>query len=114
MVVNTDVKYLLNIDAISAGLEAMRVGVDTPSPTPIDMVSGKLDSLLLSLNTRDQNLFGLLQRSESRDLKKLVRLSLIIIFTFSRFDIEDPRTWKSVCLKCNMPRNLLEPISCCY
>ena len=32
----------------------------------------------------------------------------------SRFDIEDPRTWKSVCLKCNTPRNLSEPISCCY
>ena len=32
----------------------------------------------------------------------------------SRFNIEDPRTWKSVCLKCNMPRNLSEPISCCY
>ena len=27
-------------------IEAVRVGVDTPSPTPIDMVSGKLDSLL--------------------------------------------------------------------
>ena len=66
LLLNTDVKYSLNIDAISAGLEAVRVGVDTPSPTPIDMVSGKLDSLLLSLNT-DQNLFGLLRRSESRE-----------------------------------------------
>ena len=46
-----------NIDAMSAGVEAVRVGVDTPSPTPIDMVSGKLVSLLLSLNT-DQNLLG--------------------------------------------------------
>ena len=55
LVLNTDVKYLLNIDAISAWLEALQVGVDTPSPMPIDMVSGKLDSLLLSLNT-DQNL----------------------------------------------------------
>ena len=40
LVLNTDVKYSLNIDAISAGLEAVRVGVDTPSSTPIDMVSG--------------------------------------------------------------------------
>ena len=32
----------------------------------------------------------------------------------SRYDIEDPRTWKSVSLKCNTPRNLSEPISCCY
>ena len=30
------------------------------------------------------------------------------------FDIEDPRTWKSVCLKCDTPHNLSEPISCCY
>jgi len=51
LVLNTDVKYSLNMDAISAGLEAERVGVDTPSLTPIDMVSGILDSLLLSLNT---------------------------------------------------------------
>ena len=79
---NTDVKYSLNIDAISAGLETVRVGVDTPSPTPIDMVSGKLDSILLSLNT-DQNLFGLLRRLESRELKKLVRFSLIIFFTLA-------------------------------
>ena len=68
LVLNTDVKYSLNIDAISAGLEAVRVGVDTPLLTPIDMVSGKLDSLLLSLNT-NKNLFGLLRRSESRELK---------------------------------------------
>ena len=86
LLLNTDVKYSLNIDAISAGLEAVRVGVDTPSPTPIDMVSGKLDSLLLSLNT-DQNLFGLLRRSESRELKKLVRLSLIIFFTGSDLNL---------------------------
>ena len=32
----------------------------------------------------------------------------------SRFDIENPRTWKSVCLKCNKPHNLSEPISCCF
>ena len=82
LVLNTDVKYSLNIDAISAGLEAVRVGVDSPSPTPIDMVSGKSDSLLLSLNN-DQNLFGLLRRSESRELKKLVQLSWIIFFTLS-------------------------------
>jgi len=43
LVLNTDVKYSLNMDAISAGLEAERVGVDTPSLTPIDMVSGILD-----------------------------------------------------------------------
>ena len=32
----------------------------------------------------------------------------------SRFDIEDPRTWKSVCLKCSTPRNLSELISCWF
>ena len=31
----------------------------------------------------------------------------------SRFDIEDPRTWKSVCLKCNKPRNLSECLELC-
>jgi len=31
-----------------------------------------------------------------------------------RFDIEDPRTCKSDCLKCNTQDNLSEPISCCY
>lgn len=82
LVLNTDVKYSLNIDAISAGLEAVEVGDDTPSPTPIDLVSGKLDPLLLSLNT-DQNLFGLLRRSENKELKKLVRLSLIMFFTLA-------------------------------
>ena len=51
LVLNTDVKYSLNMDAISGGFEAERVGVDTPSLTPIDMVSGILDFLLLSLNT---------------------------------------------------------------
>ena len=32
----------------------------------------------------------------------------------SRFDIEEPSTWKSVWLKCNTLRNLSEPVSCCY
>ena len=32
----------------------------------------------------------------------------------SRFDIEDPRTWKSVCLKCNAPRNLSELVLVYY
>ena len=84
MVLNTDVKYSLNIDAISAGLEAVRVGVDTPLPTPIDMVSGKLDSLLLSLNT-DQNLFGLLRRSESRELnRELNSFGLLLLISNSK------------------------------
>ena len=30
------------------------------------------------------------------------------------FDVDDPRTWKSICLSCNKSRNLSCPISCCY
>ena len=30
------------------------------------------------------------------------------------FDVDDPRTWKSVCLSCNKCRNLSCEISCCY
>ena len=87
LLLNTDVKYSLNIDAILAGLEA---------------VSGKLDSLLLSLNT-DQNVFGLLRRSESRELKKLVRLSLIIFFTLALSSLnlarrESVGELKNICL----------------
>ena len=29
------------------------------------------------------------------------------------YNVEDPRTWKSICLCCNMPSNLSCPISCC-
>ena len=31
-----------------------------------------------------------------------------------QFDIKDPRTWKSDCLKCNTQCTHSEPISCCY
>ena len=31
----------------------------------------------------------------------------------SNYDAEDPRTWKSICLSCNMCRNLSCPILCC-
>ena len=30
------------------------------------------------------------------------------------YEINDPRTWKSVCLKCNAPRKLVEPLTCCF
>ena len=30
------------------------------------------------------------------------------------YDSENPRTFKSICLKCNLVRNLAFPISCCY
>ena len=30
------------------------------------------------------------------------------------FDVDDPRTWKSICLSCNKCRNLSCEISCCY
>ena len=29
------------------------------------------------------------------------------------YDINDARTWKSVCLKCNAPRKLVQPLMCC-
>lgn len=30
------------------------------------------------------------------------------------FIVDDPRTWKTICPKCNYPRSLTQPISCCY
>ena len=34
-------------------------------------------------------------------------------FALINYDAEDPRTWKSICLSCNMCRNLSCPILCC-
>ena len=31
----------------------------------------------------------------------------------SNYDCENPRTFKSVCLKCNKCRSLSQPVSCC-
>ena len=30
------------------------------------------------------------------------------------YDVDDPRTWKSICLSCNKSRNLSCEVSCCY
>ena len=30
------------------------------------------------------------------------------------YDVDDPRTWKCICLSCNMSRNLSCEISCCF
>ena len=30
------------------------------------------------------------------------------------YGAKDPQTWKSICLSCNMCRNLSSNISCCY
>jgi hypothetical protein len=31
------------------------------------------------------------------------------------YDVEDPRTWKSVCIKCNSARSLMNsPLTCCF
>ena len=32
----------------------------------------------------------------------------------STFDVDDPRTWKTVCVKCNCTRSLLVSPSCCF
>jgi hypothetical protein len=29
------------------------------------------------------------------------------------YESENPRTWKSICLKCNAARSLATPLSCC-
>ena len=34
--------------------------------------------------------------------------------SMENFDCDNPRTFKSVCLKCNSSRSLVRPISCCY
>ena len=30
------------------------------------------------------------------------------------YDVDDPRTWKSVCIKCNQAGDLIRPITCCF
>ena len=30
------------------------------------------------------------------------------------YDVDDPRTWKSVCIKCNQARDLTRPKTCCF
>ena len=32
----------------------------------------------------------------------------------SNYDCENPRTFNSVCLKCNKCRSLSQPVSCCF
>ena len=36
------------------------------------------------------------------------------ITTLSNYDCENPRTFKTVCLKCNKCRCLAQPVSCCF
>ena len=31
----------------------------------------------------------------------------------TNYDVDDPRTWKTICFKCNSARNLACPIICC-
>ena len=30
------------------------------------------------------------------------------------YDVDDARTWRTVCLKCNTSRKLMQPLTCCY
>ena len=30
------------------------------------------------------------------------------------YDVDDARTWRTVCLKCNTSRKLVQPLTCCY
>ena len=30
------------------------------------------------------------------------------------YNVDDPRSWKTICLKCNQARDLTKPITCCY
>jgi hypothetical protein len=33
---------------------------------------------------------------------------------YLNYQPQNPRTWKSICLKCNTARSLAAPLSCCY
>jgi hypothetical protein len=30
------------------------------------------------------------------------------------YNVDDPRSWKTICLKCNQARDLTKPIACCF
>ena len=30
------------------------------------------------------------------------------------YSIDDPRSWKTICVKCNQPRDLTKPLACCF
>ena len=30
------------------------------------------------------------------------------------YNIDDPRSWKTICLKCNQTRDLTKPLACCF
>ena len=30
------------------------------------------------------------------------------------YNIDDPRSWKTICLKCNQTHDLTKPLTCCF
>ena len=32
----------------------------------------------------------------------------------TNYNIDDPRSWKTICLKCNQTHDLTKPIACCF
>jgi hypothetical protein len=71
------------------GVEAVRNcdEADT-SALPIDMDSGMLDSLFVSLNI-DQNLFGFSWKLTLREENKFLRLDLTIFLTLTRNSLHE-------------------------
>ena len=55
--------------------------------------------------TNNNNTFGEYKNSLFKYYKSAVK---------NIFDVDDPRTWKSICLLCNKSRNLSCQISCCF
>ena len=58
-------------------------------------------------------------RLRQKDLA-LVRFRTLLLDYYHKYaaktsyDVDDARTWRTVCLKCNTSRKLMQPLTCCY
>jgi hypothetical protein len=54
-------------------------------------------------------------KTEHFQNSRIFFLSTIFLALENIYDVEDPRTWKSVCIKCNSARSLMNsPLTCCF
>ena len=47
-------------------------------------------------------------------LKKRYLLDYYFNALEANYSIDDPRSWKTICLKCNQSHDLTKPIACCF
>ena len=72
-----------------------------------------------SYTIRTPRIWNVLPRSITNEFNSLTIFKKLLLQYYHtalvmNYNVDDPRSWKTICLKCNQARDLTKPITCCF